>query len=221
MATQLAARARRIDAGEQPLGWKVGFGAPQAMQSLGLDRPLVGYLMRSGILASATELPYAEYSRVAVEPEIAVYLNADLDDGSDSAAIAAAISALGPAIEIADVTFPPSEGPEAILGGNVYQRGIVLGETDPLRAGADLAGLRADVEVNGETVGVPDDLQANTGPILDVVATVADTLAAMGEKLRAGELIIVGSIVPPLFPGGAATVAYTLGDAPTLSVALV
>jgi len=221
MEQQLAERARRLDAGELPLGWKVGFGAPQAMLSLGLDRPLVGYLMRNAIRESGVGLPVSEFAKPAIEPEIAVYLDADLVDGGDSEAVRAAISAIGPAIEIADLTFPPSAGPEAILAGNIYQRGVILGAVDERRAGANLAGLRAAVSINGDSIDIPDDLEANTGPVLDVVATVAATLAAMGENLRAGELIIVGSIVPPLFPDAGTTVSYTLGDLPSISVSLL
>jgi len=220
MEKQLAERARRIAAGELPLGWKVGFGAPQAMQSLGLARPLVGYLMQSAIHESGVSLHFSEFEKPAIEPEIAVYLDADLDGGSDGTAVRAAISALGSALEIADLTFPPSEGAETILAGNIYQRGVILGPVDKKRAGASLAGLGAAVRINGEGIDLPDDLEANTGPILDVVATVAATLAAMGETLRAGELIIVGSIVPPLFPGAGTTVSYALGDLPAISVSL-
>ena len=41
--------------------------------------------------------------------------------------------------------------------------------------------------------------QAATGELVDIVRHVADVLAAFGERLRAGEIIITGSIVPPLF----------------------
>ena len=44
MAVQLGRRRERLDAGEQPLGWKVGFGAPAAMQKLAIQTPLIGFL---------------------------------------------------------------------------------------------------------------------------------------------------------------------------------
>ena len=99
MQAQLDARRRRIDAGERPLGWKVGFGAPAAMTALDIRQGLVGYLMQSGIMASGSELKYSDFTKPAIEPEIAVYLVRDLDGDSDEATIEAAISALGPAIE--------------------------------------------------------------------------------------------------------------------------
>ena len=37
-----------------------------------------------------------------------------------------------------------------------------------------------------------------TGKLADIVAHVANTLAAYGEKLSAGDVIITGSITPPI-----------------------
>ncbi len=42
------------------------------------------------------------------------------------------------------------------------------------------------------------DPEALTGKLPDIVAHVANTLAAFGEKLSAGDVIITGSITPPL-----------------------
>ena len=42
------------------------------------------------------------------------------------------------------------------------------------------------------------DPQANTGDWIGIVRHVADVLAAFGERLRSGEIIITGSVVPPL-----------------------
>jgi 2-keto-4-pentenoate hydratase len=33
-------RQERLDAGHKPIGWKVGFGAPAALERLRLDAPL-------------------------------------------------------------------------------------------------------------------------------------------------------------------------------------
>jgi 2-keto-4-pentenoate hydratase len=41
-------------------------------------------------------------------------------------------------------------------------------------------------------------VEALTGKLPDIVAHVANTLAAFGEKLAAGDVIITGSITPPI-----------------------
>ena len=52
MKAQLAERRQRIAAGEAPLGWKLGFGAPASMERLKIPAPICGYLMQSGLLPS-------------------------------------------------------------------------------------------------------------------------------------------------------------------------
>jgi 2-keto-4-pentenoate hydratase len=74
----------------------------------------------------------------------------------------------------------------------------VLGPADGSRAGAVLDGLRLRVMRNGETVADTDDLEANTGAVVAIVRHVADTLGSFGERLKAGEIVICGSIVAPL-----------------------
>jgi len=221
MNAQLAVRRSRIIAGDRPLGWKVGFGSQSAMDALGIDQPLIGNLLHSGVVQSDSELKFSDFTRLAIEPEIAVYLNAELGGDTDKETIKAAISGLGPAIEIADVFFPPTSGPEKILAENIYQKGVVLGRVDESRAGAELGGLAVKVRCNCVDLLIPDDLESNTGPILDLVAVVADTLAAMDERLKAGELIIVGSIIPPLVLDAAADITLVFGDAEPISIKVI
>ena len=49
MTAQLAKRRARIAAGEKPLGWKVGLGAPATMERLKLAAPVVGFLMQRAL----------------------------------------------------------------------------------------------------------------------------------------------------------------------------
>ena len=49
----------RIAAGERPLGWKVGLGAPASMQKVGITAPIVGYLMQRSLLLSGSTVSLA------------------------------------------------------------------------------------------------------------------------------------------------------------------
>jgi len=217
MAAQSTLRRERTAVGELPLGWKVGFGAPAAMAKLGIGAPLVGFLARSALVESGALISLAGWKKPVVEPEIAVYLGADLPAQAGRGAVIAAIAALGPALELADVDFPPDEV-EKILAGNIYQRGVILGKSETARAGGALDGLCGIVMRNGMESGRTADPQAATGELLGIVQHVADTLAACGEKLRAGQVIITGSIVPPLFVEAGEEVAFTLEPLGTVSV---
>jgi 2-keto-4-pentenoate hydratase len=218
MKAQLAVRRARIAAGEAPLGWKVGFGAPAAMEKLKIDAPLVGYLMRPALLAPGDLVSLAGWVKPAAEAEIAVHLGRDLGPGADRASTGAAIAAFSPAIELADVDAP-GDDVAAILAGNIYQRRVVLGGSDARRAGGSVMGLTGVVLRNGVETARTDDPEALTGDLIDIVRHVADLLAAFGEKLKAGEVIIAGSITPPMFVApDEDTIAFELDPVGSVSV---
>ncbi len=217
LTAQLAQRRARIHAGEKPLGWKVGFGAPAAMKMLNIDAPLIGYLMHSTLLADGATVSLARWQKPAAEAEIAVHMARDLDAHADRTSIEQAIAGIGPAIELADVTFAPDDV-EKILAGNIYQRHVILGACDMSRAGAALDGLRARVTRNKTEIANTTDPQAATGEIIAIVGHVATILAAHGERLRAGEVIITGSITPPLWMARGETLEFRLEPVGSLTV---
>jgi 2-keto-4-pentenoate hydratase len=197
MAAQLEKRRARIAAGEMPLGWKVGFGAPATMQKLGLSAPLVGYLMQRALLLSGTTVSLQGYVKPVAEPEIAVRMLRDLAPGASPNETMTAIKEIMPAIELADLDpVPTPDRLDAILEGDIYQRQVILcGNT---RAGGSVAGLTSRLIRRGEEANRTEDPEALTGKLLDIVAHVATTLGAFGEKLSAGDVIITGSVTPPL-----------------------
>ena len=197
MQAQLAARRKRLDAGDQPLGWKVGFGAPAMLQLLNISAPLVGFLTQNARVQSGGSVSFAGWSKPVLEPEIAVHIGRDVPADADGETARAAIAGISPAIEIVDLTAPPQD-PERILGDNIYQRHVVLGGAGPALAGAAAAGLTCRIIRRGTESARTTDPQANTGEWIGIVRHVADVLAAFGERLRAGEIIITGSVVPPL-----------------------
>ena len=198
LTAQLAQRRARIAAGDKPLGWKVGFGAPAAMKALNIPAPLTGYLMHSALLPDNAHVSITQWEKPVAECEIAVHMALDLDADADRATIQNAIAGIGPAIELADLTFAPDDV-EKILAGNIYQRHVIFGACDHSRVGARSDGLRARITRNGSNICDTTDPQAATGEIIGIVGHMATTLAAYGERLRAGEIIITGSITPPLF----------------------
>ena len=129
MEAQLRLRRELLNAGHQPLGWKLAFGGPAAMQRLHTSAPLVGFLIQSALLPSGSTLSISNWTKPAAEPEIAVFLGKDLPANSDHDTAAAAIAGLGPAIELADVDHP-SDDVEGTLACDIYQRHIILGSND-------------------------------------------------------------------------------------------
>jgi 2-keto-4-pentenoate hydratase len=82
------------------------------------------------------------------------------------------------------------------LEGDIFQRHVLLGAHT--RAGGGIGGLTSRLMRRGKEANRSSDPEALTGKLVDIVAHVANTLAAFGEKLAAGDIIIIGSITPPL-----------------------
>jgi 2-oxo-3-hexenedioate decarboxylase len=186
---------QRLAAGEELIGWKVGFGSQQALASLGVSGPLVGFMTTRTLLSSGASVPIADWSDPLFEPELAAHLGTDLPAGASRSEIGAAIRAVGPAIELVDIDGPLGDL-KGLVGRNVCHRHVILGEPDSARAGADLSGLRLSVTNQSGQVAATDDLLGYAGDLIDAVGHVAGWLAAAGRNLQAGHVIIAGSIIP-------------------------
>lgn len=200
MNIQLAARSRRLIAGERSLGWKAAFGTPPAMERLGTDAPLTGYLTDRSLVEPGSSVSLSGWANPMLEPEIAVHLGTDLPPDGELGDAERAIGGIGPAFELADLD-PPPEDVEAILGGNIFQRAVVVGERAPLERLAEATATVANTA--GEHLEI-EDPQEVTGPVIAVVRHIANRVGFFGETVRAGEIVICGSIVPP--------VSVALGD---------
>jgi len=217
MEAQLKLRRERLETGETPLGWKIGFGTTAAKEQLDTDMPLVGFMTNKAILPSGATVSLAGWTKAVAEPEIAVYMGQDLAEGADRETTQAAIASIAPAIELADLSFPPNDV-EPILAGNIFHRHVILGEADTSRAGGVLDGIVGRAYRDGTEVAATSDPQAVTGDLIDNVQHVANLLAIFGEKLRAGEVIITGSIVAPLLITANEEISYTLDPLGKLSI---
>jgi 2-keto-4-pentenoate hydratase len=215
MLAQLTERRRRIEAGEASLGWKLGMGVPAAMARIGTDAPLVGYLLAPALVADGGTVALDGWGNAKLEPEIAVHMAADLAAGASRSEAEAAIAGLGVAIELVDID-PDADDPEAILAADIFQRHVLLG---PLVEGASAAGVSARALVNGEEAASTGDATEATGDPVDLVLHVANVVGAAGESLRAGEVVICGSVVPALGVAAGETVEVQLDPLGSLTVA--
>ncbi len=156
------------------IGWKVGFGSPEALERLQLDRPLVAPLPESGVLPDGATVDVSGWTSPVLELEVAVHVG----------------RGLGVAIELADVAFP-AEDVERILASGIYHRHVLLGPP----TGRTLEGVAARVTCDGAEVAATNDPTALTGSLEFVLETVA---LHAGRELRVGEIVIAGTVVPAL-----------------------
>ena len=214
MLAQLTERRRRIEDGEASLGWKLGMGVPAAMAKLGTDSPLVGYLLAPARVDDGGTVSLDGWGTAKLEPEIAVHMGADLAAGASRADAEAAIAGLGAAIELVDLD-PSADDPEAILAADIFQRHVLLG---PAIEGASASGVSARALQNGEEAATAADATEATGDPVDLLLHVANVVGATGEGLRAGEVVICGSVVPALDVAPGDTVEVQLDPLGSLTV---
>jgi 2-keto-4-pentenoate hydratase len=212
MERQLALRKQMLADGARPVGWKLGLGTPAAMEKLGTAAPLVGFLTDRSVIEPGATCTVAGWGKPMAEPEVAIHIGADVAADADRSAAAAAIGGLGAAIELVDVD--DSTDVEEILAGDIFQRRVVLGPAEA----TSIDGLRAEVRLGAADAKTVEDPYALTGDPAKVVAHVATHLAAFGETLRAGEVVIAGSIVPALAVAPGDRLSYRLDALPELAV---
>jgi 2-keto-4-pentenoate hydratase len=214
MLAQLTQRARRLQDGEASLGWKLGMGVPAAMKKLGTEAPLVGYLLAGARVDDGGTVSLDGWGNAKLEPEIAVHMGADLAPGASREDAEAAIAGLGVAIELVDLD-PDADDPESILAADIFQRHVLLG---PLVEGATAGGVSARVLQNGDEAAATADATEATGDPVDLALHVATVVGEAGETLRAGEVVICGSVVPALGVAPGDTVEVQLDPLGTLTV---
>jgi 2-keto-4-pentenoate hydratase len=217
LEAQLWAWRSRLERGERRVGWKIALNVPAIQEQLAISAPVIGALSSGGELRPGATHSLAGGTRVGVEPEVAVHLSAAVQGRQSREDAAAAIGALGAAIEIVDIDMP-FEDLESILARNVFQRAFVLGPPVGQRSGGDIGGVVARVSKNGveretaEAIGVLGDLA-------DTVILVADLLEQMGEGLAAGDVIISGSLTPIVWVEAGDEVEVDLGPLGRLETA--
>jgi 2-keto-4-pentenoate hydratase len=182
-------------------GYKIGLTTPVMQRLCGVDEPCYGAIFAREAHHRRAELNGGDYCRLGVETEIAFRLGDDLPIGSDTGRIAAAVESAMAAIElIEDLRYDYRRlDAAAIVAGNVWNAGAVLGEPVADWRDRDLARTEARLSVNGRPIGTGNGGDVMGHP-LNALAWLADKLAAAGTPLRRGMIVMTGSMVPIQYP---------------------
>lgn len=180
------------------IGWKIGCTTPVMRRYLGIETPCAGGLFEAGRHASGVTLPASTFRRVGIECEIAVELGEDLrDQGPISPERAGkAVRSLRPAIEIVDDRYADwrTAGTATLIADDFFSAGCVLGDAVAPASVPDLAGLIGRIIVDGRIAGTGRGSDVMGHPYA-ALAWLAEALVGRGEPLRAGEIVLTGSLV--------------------------
>jgi len=181
------------------VGYKIGCTSPVMQQYLDIPHPCGGGVFAKGVHESGVSLRAKDFVRVGVECEIAVRLARDLlssDAPFTADTVAEAIEAYLPAIEIVDDRYVKWEtmGAPTLVADDFFAAGCVLGTPVARSAAPDLLSVTGRALINGAEVGRGTGADVLGHPH-HALAWLANHLAEDGKSLRAGEIVLAGSLV--------------------------
>lgn len=209
--------ARRVAAGEQVVGYKVGFTNLAVREKMGLPDSTYGYLFASMVLESGGTLDLGEVIAPKIESEICVRLGRDLAGPDvDASDVLAAADAVRASFEICDARILDWKCPYPdFFADNGFSARIILGGRGwvPI-AEVDLLAEAVVLSKDGQAFAEGRGEMALGGPA-NAVAWLANKLADRGKGLRAGQLVMTGTLTPitPIERGATYVASFsTLGS---------
>ncbi|UZW57809.1 fumarylacetoacetate hydrolase family protein [Sphingobium sp. JS3065] len=205
--------ALREAEGERVVGKKIGVTSKAVQDMLGVDRPDFGFLTdRMQVAPDAPVQIAGNLIAPRAEAEIAFILKSDLigpgvtdDDVLDATeAVCACFEIVDSRIENWNIQIIDTVADNASCGV------FVLGDQRIDPRSLDLPSLRCEVFKNGVLISEGFGSAVQGSP-LTAVAWLANTLGAYGVPLKAGEIILSGSLVP-LAPAAAGDTFVTKID---------
>lgn len=219
-----AVQQRNVERAVAELGWrpsgrKIGLTAAAVRAQLGVDEPDFGTLYAGHAVESGGRVPLRGLLAPRVEAEIALVLGVDLDGGRHTPDdVAAAIAAIVPSLEIIDsriadwdITIVDTVADNASFGG------YVLGAARRPEEVGDLREVPMQLTVDGAPAAEGSGAASMGSPLL-AAAWLAGTMADRGTPLRAGDVILTGSLGPVAPITGPCTVEAAFGDLGGVSV---
>ena len=198
---------RRIrEDGEKVIGKKIGVTSKAVMNMLGVDQPDFGYLTDGMVIGEGESLAISECMiQPRAEGELAFVLKKDLvGPGVTASDVLAATDFVVPCFEIVDSRIRDWKIKiQDTVADNASCGYFVLGQdaVDPRKV--DLTTCGMVMELNGEVCSTGAGAAALGASPVNCVVWLANTLGRLGVPLKAGEVILSGSLVPlqPVKPG--------------------
>jgi 2-keto-4-pentenoate hydratase len=205
IAVQEAFITQSENAGRRIGGWKIALTTPVMQALVGIDHPCPGAVFSDTIHDTPARLDAGNYVRLAVESEIAVRIGTDAKPCSDAYTrdnIGAFVASCMAAIEIVDDRNWDYGSADArdLVADNSFNFGCVLGPAITSWEGLDLGALQGRMKINGALVGegVGRDV---LGHPFEALAWLANHLHGRNRMLRAGDVVLMGSVVATKWPG--------------------
>ena len=196
------------------VGYKVGLTSAPMQAFCGIDHPIAGVVLASRVHRSGAAVRRADFGRLGLEFEIAVRIKSDVPaTGTPYTAdmIAPHIGGVGAAIELVDDRSADYANLDvlSLLADNSWNAGIVLSEF--ATTWPDLESVLGRATKEGAAIGEGRGRDILGHPF-NSVAWLATQLASRGVRLKAGEVVMTGSVMKTIFPNEGATYRFDLAE---------
>jgi len=207
-----------------PAGFKIGATGKRMQVYLGVDAPIAGFMRAKDVHHRHADLRFADFIKPGVECEVAVRLAHDLPPGPCS--LEQALAAVGDffaGIEIVENRYGDLKdlGTPTLVADQMYHCAAVIGDRHEVDWRAlDIGALRGRISLDNadSDEGVTTDL---LGHPLNGLTWLAGSLeAAAFGGLKAGQVVMLGSVTPPVWLTGPATVTVAFPPLPAVTVTL-
>ena len=190
---------RLKESGEIVRGHKVALTTKAAREHLGVDEPCFGHILDTRVYPNGSEIPLTDLADPHCEAEIAFILKDDIrGPGITPVQVMSATNAVLPAIELVDLKVKGKGITSTdVIAHQALHAGVIVGSKMVDLAAVDLQYEGATVEQNGLLVGSGTGFEVMGNPINPIV-WLANKMAELDDYLRAGEIIISGSVVTPI-----------------------
>jgi 2-keto-4-pentenoate hydratase len=232
MADAVCGRKRLVEKLElregRVVGYKAGLTNAQIQQRFGVSSPVRGMLLHKMLLSDGAEVPAQFGARPVFEADLLVVVkDAAIHQAKTHLEVLRSLSLVIPFIELPDLVLAEGEkitAPLLVLINAGARLGIV-GKGIPIQATAEwvdaLANLRVlAIDQTGKEIASGRGTAILDHPLNAVLWLVGD-LTASRVRLKAGDVLSLGSFTPPLppKPGTTVTVRYEgLPGDPAVSV---
>jgi 2-oxopent-4-enoate/cis-2-oxohex-4-enoate hydratase len=172
---------------------------------------VLGFLLGSGVFASGDAVPLSRFAALGLEVEMAFVMKADLaGPGVTSASALLAVEGAMPAFELIDFRISGKPRASDVIADGVLAKAIVLGRPLVSVTGLDLSLEGVVYEENGVRVATAAAAEVLGNP-LNSLAWLANALGQQGGRLRAGDIVMTGSISKVFRPqaGDSARASFT------------
>ena len=195
-------------------GWKVALTSAAMRRVVpGIDQPCAGAIFAERVHRSPARLARSTLMRIGLECEAMARLADDLPDTGrpwTRESVAPHVASMAAAFELIDDREADYTDMTAfdLIADNAWNGGVAIGpEVRDWRA-LDLVEARGRLEIDGRPVGEGRGGDAMGHP-LEPLAWLANNAIARGRPLRAGEIVMTGSIVPTQFLEAGNRAVYT------------